>query len=234
MPSANDDITFKDGLDSTYKLRSKDISSAQDGSLQQMRHLATPYPVDYGVGGCYRNTSKNGGTMAAGLAAASSIYAFRNSSASLNAVVSRVRFGGWSLSVAFAAGLITLDMFVARSFSVMDTGGSATTLTGSEAKLRTAMATVSAAIQHSVTGTLTAGTRTLDTNVANSLALVAPTSTNTPFSSGQSTLFEVLSGEHPLVLAQNEGFVIRATVPGTGTWAFQVTTEWSEVPLVNF
>jgi hypothetical protein len=37
------------------------------------------------------------------------------------------------------------------------------------------------------------------------------------------------SGEWPLVLAQNEGFIIRATVPATGTWDFAVTMEWSEV-----
>jgi hypothetical protein len=37
------------------------------------------------------------------------------------------------------------------------------------------------------------------------------------------------SGEWPLVLAQNEGFVVQATVPATGTWAFQAIIEWSEV-----
>jgi hypothetical protein len=33
----------------------------------------------------------------------------------------------------------------------------------------------------------------------------------------------------PMVLAQNEGVVIRATVPATGTWGHGVTMAWSEV-----
>jgi hypothetical protein len=37
-------------------------------------------------------------------------------------------------------------------------------------------------------------------------------------------------GSHPMLLAQNEGFMIRSTVPATGTWAFSVTVEWDEVP----
>jgi hypothetical protein len=32
-----------------------------------------------------------------------------------------------------------------------------------------------------------------------------------------------------LLLAQNEGFVVRATVPATGTWQFGVTVVWTEV-----
>jgi len=36
-------------------------------------------------------------------------------------------------------------------------------------------------------------------------------------------------GESPLVFAQNEGFVVRATVPATGTWQFGVTVAWTEV-----
>jgi hypothetical protein len=38
-----------------------------------------------------------------------------------------------------------------------------------------------------------------------------------------------VSGEWPLVLVQNEGFIIRATVPATGTWEFGVLLEWSEI-----
>lgn len=37
------------------------------------------------------------------------------------------------------------------------------------------------------------------------------------------------SSAWPLELAANEGFIVRATVPATGTWQAQVTVEWSEV-----
>jgi hypothetical protein len=35
--------------------------------------------------------------------------------------------------------------------------------------------------------------------------------------------------EYPVLYEQNEGFVIRATVPATGTWTFEVQVEWAEV-----
>ena len=37
------------------------------------------------------------------------------------------------------------------------------------------------------------------------------------------------SDEYPLLFEQNEGFVIRATVPATGTWQFSINVEWAEV-----
>jgi hypothetical protein len=43
-------------------------------------------------------------------------------------------------------------------------------------------------------------------------------------------LFERMQGEMPLLLAQNEGFLLRATVPQTGTWSFSIAAEWDEIP----
>ena len=41
---------------------------------------------------------------------------------------------------------------------------------------------------------------------------------------------EVGDGEHPLVLAQNEGFSIRSVaVPATGTWTAAINIDWAEV-----
>jgi hypothetical protein len=45
----------------------------QDGSPQMPRHLNTPYPVDYGFGGCFQPAEKAGG---GGLGRAP-IYSFR-------------------------------------------------------------------------------------------------------------------------------------------------------------
>jgi hypothetical protein len=42
-------------------------------------------------------------------------------------------------------------------------------------------------------------------------------------------MFDQRPGEHPLVLAQNEGFVIQATVPATGVWFFAVKVDWVEI-----
>jgi hypothetical protein len=80
------------------------------------------------------------------------------------------------------------------------------------------------------TAALTGATITLDAAPVESRTLAAPTTGNTPIASAV-TLFEKQGSEHPLLLAQNEGFVVQATVPATGTWAFAITAEWDEVSI---
>lgn len=234
MSSPNDNFLLKDGNDAPFKLRAKDVSSGQDGSLQVVRHFATLYPVDYGVGGCFHRTVKSG-TMSAGLASGAPILAFRNVSSTLNALVRRVRFAAWSLGTGFAAGIASVEMYVARSFSAMDTGGSAVDLTSPQAKLAASMAAPAAQMRYGSTGTLTAGTRTLETAPIDAVNAAAPTSANAViFGSSPVNLFNRAQGEHPLLLANNEGFVLQATVPATGTWGWTAAIEWDEVPLLNF
>jgi hypothetical protein len=237
MPSPNDNFQVKDAFDLTFKVRAKDTSVAQDGSLQNVRHLATPYPVDYGVGGCFHLTSKSG-AMAAGLAANAPIYAFRWTSSTMLGIVRRVRISAWTLGAGFAAGIATFDMYRAMSWTVADTGGVIDTLGLDNGNLRTAMpSTVLSEIRHSSTAALTAGTRALDGQPTDFLFGVAPTSAFSQFIHPgiAGPLFNKAgASDHPLVLVQNEGFVIQATVPATGTWSFAITSEWDEVPLVNY
>jgi len=101
----------------------------------------------------------------------------------------------------------------------------------------------------SATATLSAGTRTLDTLAMSTIfGSVHATSTNYmmvpsnhPTVTGTLVANTSTSGSRgidlwypegpmswPLVLVQNEGFIIRATVPGTGTWRFCVEMEWIE------
>jgi len=234
MPSPNDNIFLKDALSHDFKMRAKDTSVAQDGSIQTVRHLAMPYPVDYGTGGCFQICSKSG-VMAAGLAANSPIYSFRWSNTAFNAIVRRVRMQAWSLGTGFTAGLALVDMFVCRGWTVSDTGGTIDTLTGDNGNLRSAMPpTLLAELRHSSTATLTAGTRTKDTQPVESMTYGITTAINTPFSVTATKLFERLGAEHPFVCANNEGFTIQATVPATGTWSWWITSEWDEVPNENY
>ncbi len=235
MPSPNDNISMKDALSFTFKMRAKDRSIAQDGSLQSIRHLSESYPIDYGTGGCFQLASKSS-TMAAGLAANSPIYSFRWTSTTLLGIVRRVRLLAGSLAIGFAQGTATFDMFVCRSWTVADTGGVTDTLITDNGNLRTAMpATVLSEIRHSSTATLTAGTRTKDVQPVDTLFENVGTVANTGFIvSPNGKLFEKFPEEHPLVFVQNEGFTIQATVPATGTWQWTIITEWDEVPLVNY
>lgn len=194
----------------------------------------TIYPQDPGTLGCYSLAVDNGATaMAAGLAAAAPIFAFRWGSSNV-AMIRRVAISAYNITTAFTAGRGTFDMFVARAWSASDTGGTAVAFSASKSNAkRTSMgATLVTDVRISATATLTAGTRTLDTNpIAKVGMIVPPTTINYNLLAGQNVVLwqRDSSDEYPLVLAQNEGFVIQATLPATGTWYFGVTVEWAEL-----
>jgi hypothetical protein len=135
-------------------------------------------------------------------------------------------------TTAFAAGRFAFDAFFARSFTASDTGGTAPTITGANGKKRTSYATTLVTdLRLSATATLSAGTRTLDANPFGKLHGVVGTGANTQFVNPNTQLFvgRDNSDQIPLVFAQNEGFVIQATVPATGVWFFSVTLDWLEI-----
>lgn len=191
---------------------------------------ATLRPIDYGAYGSYR-MSLLSGTMAAGLAANAEIFQFRWADATRLCVVSAITFDGLSGSAtAFAAGFGKVDAVIARSWTADGSGGSAATLTTNNQKRRTSMGTtLLGAARIASTAALTAGTKTLDTQAFGQYSAAFGTATSTQWIP-QTQLFHQVGGvESPLVFAQNEGFVLRATVPATGTWQFGVTVCWTEV-----
>ncbi len=187
-------------------------------------------PVDIGALGSYSVTVKSG-IEAAGAAANSPILAFRWAPAIVPtslALIRRINFSAWNLGTGFTAGNYVFDFFMARAFSVQDTGGGAVTLTTNNAKLRTSHALTQATIQAATTGVLTAGTRTKD---ANSFRTLAGVVANAAFSTflPHTEVFRQQPGEQPIVLATGEGFVIEATVPATGTWTWACGIDVDEV-----
>lgn len=232
MPSPNDNFWLKDAVNpAPFKMRSRDTSVAQDGSIQTVRHLAMSCPVDYGTGGCFQICSKSG-IMAAGLTANSPIYSFRWANVQFNAILRRIRMQSWSLTTGFTVGVANIDMFVCRNWTVADTGGTIDTLTGDNGNLRSAMpSTLLPELRHSSTAALTAGTRTKDAQPIESMTLEVTAAANKPFSPNGIKLFERLGNEHPLCFSNNEGFTIQMTVPATGTWSWWITSEWDEVPI---
>jgi hypothetical protein len=225
-----DNKIIKDGIGETFTIRMRDISPGGDGSIQRSMVFATHYPVDYGTGGSYQDCAKSG-AMAAGVAANAPIYSFQWPS-SLLALIKRVHVTAATLGTGFAPGMATFDMYVARSFTAADGGGNQSNLAGGSGRLRSTMPASSAIIMCATTAALIPGTRTLDADPLDSRSAGAPTAVDTPFFGGFGvTVFEKLQGEHPLLLVQNEGFVIQANVPATGVWQFAVTTEWDEVVL---
>jgi hypothetical protein len=211
------------------------IAGGVTGSLQEVETATlagriTLRPTDPVSLGAYLLATDNGTTvMTAALAANSPIFAFRWGNANL-CVLNSIKFG-LTTTTAFAAGRIAIQAFFARSFTASDTGGTALTLTGNNCKKRTSFGTnLLTDARISATATLTAGTRTLDAQPFGEIAeqsVVA--SANTVIPAYTPLLIRESGDQYPIVFAQNEGFVIQATVPGTGTWFFSVVVDWLEI-----
>lgn len=204
------------------------IASDQMGVNTAANSLPVTFAPNVGALGSY-SMALSSGTMAAGLGAASPIVSFRYGGANL-VIVRKVIFSAGDTSTAFTAGVFTFNMFAARSFSASDTGGTAATLTGNNGKLRTSYGTTAISdFRCSSTATLTAGTRTLDSTALSSTSVSDPATAGNTIINAGTILFSSNAGEQPLILANNEGFVIQATVPATGTWTFSVQVYWDEV-----
>lgn len=206
-----------------------------DATFKALRVTARPLEVL----GQYR-ISVVTGTIAAALAASAQLFQFKWTDASKLALILRLRARCMPLTPFTAATLTdhtSVDAFNVRSFA-SGGGGTALTLTGNNAKVRTSMATSLAAINVATTAALTAAT-TLDTQpFCGSLRKgnrVNPASATEEvvMPSVDGLLYEpdIGSGEYPIVLAQNEGIVIRnRTVwPAAGTAEYLFECDWAEV-----
>jgi len=185
------------------------------------------WPRDYGSLGVYSLAGVSG-TMAAGLAADANVFSMRYTGSNL-VLLTRLLISAGNTSTAFTAGVVKFSAFVARSFSASDSSGTALTITGNNAKLKTSMASTGFGdARISSTAALTAGTRTLDANPFASVVGSIPATAGTPLIP-PTELWRANPGDYPLVLANNEGVVIQAVVPATGTWTFAVQAVWEEL-----
>jgi hypothetical protein len=183
--------------------------------------------IDPGALGTYRISAVTG-LMAAGLAAGAEVFQFRWTDATRLCAVERIAFDGLSSVTAFAAGVATLQAFKATSWSADGSGGTAITPAASMQKQRTTMGnSLVGSARISSTAALTAGTKTLDTQAFGQAVggLTATAGAGLP----PQNIMDVMAMGYPLILVANEGFVIKATVPATGTWTGGVTIHWTEV-----
>ena len=206
-----------------------------DGTLFRAARW-TPRPVDHGSLGAYCWGGLTG-VLPAALGANSEIYQFRWVDATRFAVIRKIRISACVTTTFFAAGVpVQLDLVKATGWTGQGTLGTGVTPAATLKRRGSMGSTLVAAgdIRIATTAALGAGTKTLE---ANSLCtLVAPgpitASLNGQIIAPGTILWqaEVGDGEHPLVLATNEGFVIRSVaVPATGTWQAAVNVDWAEV-----
>lgn len=183
---------------------------------------------DYGALGIYQLAGSSG-VMAAALAANSPIVALRWTDATKLCVVKRFNLSMACGATAFAAGVAKFNLYVARSWSVADTGGTQFNPTGNSNKLRASMGTTLINdFRIAQTATLTAGTRTKDGQPIGSLTAGVPAVAGQNIVAPTDMLYQ-RPGEFPLILAQNEGLVLEATVPITGVWQFSCMLDYSEL-----
>jgi len=201
-------------------------------------------PMDHGAFGHYRYAAKSG-TLAATLAANAVIFAFRNGSSTANAIIThlRVRFHP---NVAFtaAAANLSLAAYIGRGYTLSHAGGTPVTSSGNNLKVRTDFATsqinTNGDIRIATTAAFTSGTVAVDTQPfayggpgrANNVNAAAGTEYIEPYPIGTIDYQPRISdGEYPLLLEQNEGFLIRNEVvwPAAGTGEISVEVGWIEV-----
>lgn len=202
-----------------------------DGSTFRAARV-TSRPIDYGALGHYR-VAVNIGLLAT-QAANGTLFSFRWGDATRLCVVTKIRLGCMQTAAATATIMPNFSVFVARGFSVSDSAGTAVTLTGNNMKKRTSMGTslVTDIRYSAATAGLTAGTRTLDTQPV----LIMPTNqtitTPNPNLYSLEQDYGIGDGNHPLVLAQNEGLIVQGPsviFGAAGTANLTVEVSWAEV-----
>lgn len=209
---------------------------ADVGAVARIPAHIVACPDPYGSLGHYAFAGVTG-AIAAGMAANGELFQLRWTDATRFCVVREILVTGMRTTTAFAAGVIDIKATIARVWSASGTGGTALTLTGESLQLRTSMgATLVGDARIATTAALGGGTKTPDTHDIGLITTHSSAGWNgaTPIVGSTylptTVLFQanVNGGGHPIVLAQNEGFVVRATVPATGVWNLGVLVRWAE------
>lgn len=206
-----------------------------DGATFRAQRV-TPRPVDHGALGAYSYGGLTG-IIAAALGANAELFQFRWTDATRLCVIRKIRISASVSTTFFAAGVpMQIDLSRVTGWTVAGSGGTRVSIAGFN-KRRTSMGSslvASSDIGISTTAGLTAGTKTIDSFSLSTIVASCPITASLDGSiiAPGTVLWqaEVGDGDHPLVLAQNEGFVVRSiAVPITGTWQAAISVDWAEV-----
>lgn len=148
-------------------------------------------------------------------------------------LIRRVEIGFATTTAFTTAQSLQYSMQVARNWSASDTGGTAALFTQTNtAKMRTTMPTSAFAgggqIMIATTAANTAGTRTLDTQA---MAFTQGSSTAVATTLLSNPVWQHQTGDYPLILANNEGFIINNVqlMGAAGVINLVVNVEWMEL-----
>ncbi len=162
------------------------------------------------------------------VAANGPVFSLRNTGANL-LMVRRVQVGFVTTTAFTAAQGLVYQMLRASGFTVSDSGGTSLYVAGQN-KHRLSFTNIASApdIRIASTGALTAGTRTLETV---SMGNAGGTSSGVGTSMPKIELLSHDAGDHPMILAQNEGLVITNVIAmgAAGVIQLHVNIELAEM-----
>jgi hypothetical protein len=162
-----------------------------------------------------------------GVAANGAVFSFRNTGSNLM-LMRRVMLGFVTTTAFTTAQGLAYALIRANSFTASDTGQTSL-FTAGQNKHRNGFTNITSApdIRIANTAAITAGTRTLETN---SLVVVSGGSTALGTGITPQVLLEQDTGDYPLVLAQNEGFVVTNLIAmgAAGVIQLNVSIEFAE------
>lgn len=191
----------------------------------------TNRPIDAGAFGHYRLSTSV--ALVVTQAANGTLFSFRWGDATRLCVPSFIRLQVIQTAAATATIMPSFEVVQARSWTVSDSAGTALTLTGNSFKKRTSMGTtlVTDIRKSALAAGCTVGTRTLDADAV--LQCPMQMTVTTPNTQIYSSYLDFTDGsDHPLVFAQNEGFIVRGPTVvfgAAGTANLIVDVGWAEV-----
>jgi hypothetical protein len=206
------------------------VTADVDGTTFRAQR-ATLRPTEYGAFGHYKVAATV--PLVVTQAANGSLLSFRWGDATRLCVIQAIRLQCMQTAAATATIMPSFEVFVARSFSASDSVGTAITITGNNMKSRTSMGTtlVTDLRVSAVAAGLTVGTRTLDAQPV--MQMPTQQTITTPNASLYATSLEFdAASTHPIVLAQNEGIIVRGPTVvfgAAGTANLLVNITWAEV-----
>lgn len=188
-------------------------------------------------GDSYRLCQQSGlfTTIAAGTASAGHLFAFRWSATDSNCAVQRI-VAKWRTITGFtAAQEVGMDLYRLTSYSAAHTGGTAATLVAPNLKKRQSFAvTALNDARIATTAALTAGTHVLDA-MPMAADCFSELATGAAVPKGSFNMVWEANmdyGGGPLILAAQEGFVIRNSIlmGAAGTARLTVEIDWARSP----
>lgn len=188
-------------------------------------------PLDAGSLGHYRLSTTV--ALVVTQAANGTLFSFRWGDASRLCAMQFIRLQLLQTAAATATIMPSYEVIQARSWTVSDSAGTAITLTGNSMKKRTSMGTtlVTDIRKSAVAAGCTAGTRTLDADAI--LQMPTQSTITTPNANLYTASLDFTDGsDHPLVFAQNEGFIVRGPTVvfgAAGTANLVVDVGWTEL-----